>query len=445
MLLNSIPAYIKRGIPSGKPRSAPLLPNELWLRILEIVSRPTVIIGDDYYSPDDIEICAKTRMLHETAHRARSLFRKNRRHLRAVCRLWRHLVDSIIEEEWSIDACNLENTMERLEDSDSWTVQRERPLSRLNMLFLSAFPIVLSHFRPVSSFTLVVATKTKGDERPTLDSLSSIIPCLTSLRSLHLTLGNIQRLPGNLFDQIAHPNVYLLTLSLKTSIADVFTSDLTFPHLTTLCFHIANEGVTETSRQTSWILPSLINLSLEFAILIKGTPKASFISRLLVHHSSQLRSLRLISPHNTGLDTSSPAFWAAYPKLEVLATDFSSFLYDQTGQPLQKGEIDSVLQKAWSESLPLRHLIQNGNPSPSVFIGGLKRAIGHCSKLDTISLAPKGGHLFGKPSRFWTYWKLPQEERVAVRKLEKLCRSRGVRILDEEGWEMEDIIKEKCV
>jgi hypothetical protein len=350
------------------------------------------------------------------------------------------LVDSIVEKEWVLYMCDAEPSMKRLENTNDETLDECKLIPRLDALFSSASPVKLSHYYPVSSFTLAILPKTKGHERPSLDALSSVIPHPSSLRSFHLTLGDMHELPDSLLDPLAHPDIHLLTLSLKTSTAKILKSGLTFPHLTTLCIHLADDRMYPDTAD--WILPSLINLSLEFTLPPRGTPKEDFVSFLLSGHSRQLRSLRLISLHNAGFDTSSLPFWTALPKLEVLATDFSSFLYDKSGKPVPKQDMRAVLQKVWSTTLSLRHLIQNGNTCPSKFIGGLKRVIEHCPKLEVVSLSPASGYLFGKPSRFWSFWKLPQEEYAATRKLEKICRSRGLRILDAEGSEMKDVMKE---
>jgi hypothetical protein len=442
MLLGSLPACVRRSIPSGRPCNAPLLPNELWIHILEVASRPTIIIGDESYSPDEIERCAKTRVSYETAELARQSFRRNKTRLRAVCWLWRQLVDSIVEREWVLDVCNSEPSRKRLEETDHGDLHGYRLIPRLNVLFSSATPVILNHVHPVSSLTLAILPKTKGHELPSFDRLSSVIHHPTSLRSLYLTLGEIQQMPDCLLDPIAQPDIHLLTLSLKTSSTEILKTNLAFLYLTTLCIHVEGDRLQTDLRQASWTLPSLINLSLEFTIPIKRTLQTNFISRLIADHSRQLCSIRLISSHNGGLDTSALSFWATFQRLEVIATDFSSLFYDKEGTPLSKQDMYAALQTAWPICPSFRHLIQNGNVCPSEFVSGLKRAIRHCPNLDTVSLAPASGHLFGKPSPFWNFWKLPQEEYTAIRKLEKICRSRGVRILDAEGSEMKDIMKE---
>ena len=262
-----------------------------------------------------------------------------------------------------------------------------------------------------------------------LEVLSSIVPHPQSLRSIHLALARIQYLNPSLLRPLADAS--LLTLSLKTSDYSIFRSSLTFPHLITLSIELKSTLTPSTEGPRAvWNLPSLTNLSIRCRTVIQDTATIDFISHLLVR---QLKALRMKRPRYAGINTSLRTFWSEFAQLQALATNFPTIFQNGQGQGIPIHELHRSLRRIWPGGIPLRHFIQNGTNEPEAALPSLIKFIEHCPSLETVSLSPPEGY------KFWDLYKHSK----AARRLEKICRSRGVRLLDAEGLDIKMIVKPK--
>jgi hypothetical protein len=361
--------------------TVPSLPAELWLMILELAIRPSVIL-DLKFDPYQIELAYKCLVWdsHGNQSAAEKMARKAGRPLRAVCSLWKKIIDQIyLFMSWIVG------------ETGCWpdapydfTITDTKKCIRLNRMITSCgpSPVKVQCSHPIPTLSLFVY----GNNQGRVESLEDITPFPTELKVLSLRLNRVL-VPENILKELQVNLVALTTLQLYLH-TNVITECLEFPSVTTLFLSIIHiEGVTENLEVSDvrWKFPKIQNLALTDYIrevwdrveaYVEINP---FFFVLLQDHLDSIQSLRIEPTVKEIVDVESPICWLKMKKLNALAANFC--------QPVFQGIPDEERVYRWKSS-SIRHLIQT-----ALNIGGEDRGdkiryfIESCPYLETISLS----------------------------------------------------------
>jgi hypothetical protein len=367
--------------PERSIRTVPSLPAELWLVILELAIRPSIIL-DLKFDPCQIELAYKCLVWdsHGNQSAAEKMARKAGRPLRAVCSLWKRIIDQIyLFMSWIVGetGCWPDAPYE-------FTITDTKKCIRLNRMITGCgpSPVKVQCSHPIPTLSLFVYGNNQGH----VESLEDIAPFPTELNVLSLRLNNVC-VPANILKEIQVNLVALTTLQLYLH-TNIITECLEFPDVITLFLSIIHiEGVPENLEvsEIRWKFPKIQNLALTDYIRETWDRVEAYVEInpfffvLLQDHIDSIQSLRIEPTVKEIVDVESPICWLKMKKLSALAANFC--------QPVFRAIPGEERVYRWKSS-SVRHLIQI-----ALNIGGDDRGdkiryfIESCPYLETLSLS----------------------------------------------------------
>jgi hypothetical protein len=432
--------------------SLPVLPFELWCEILEWVIRPEFVV-DLTFEPPEIDRAYRSLMnpYQRNSQFARKIARQNRNNLRMVCRTWKDFVDRLKEREWVLELYDSNGPLPG-PHSSFWKSQKTslkpnsppidtHQCSRLDLVYLdntnTEFSVRYSH--PVSTLSISISSSMfyLGDSGH-ISSLKKLVAFPGYLNALCIRVCELD-ISGDIAHEFQSSLSGLTLLCLCVKNESILQTPLEIPALVTLFLEVPQY---ESEIYSSWVLPSLRNLSLstKYDSPHENPPENNpFFLKLLEEHFNTIQSLRMFPMIPRVSDRYSPLCWVCMPRLQVLATDFDLSM-NPFPQITHRDNTESDIsrnQGTFNLSSSVRHLIQitgAGDPRPQV--AGIPGYIHACQRLETVSVATSHSQcirlMYGpSPSGCiaGTLRRLAQQ----LRSLKDLCDTRCIQLMDREG------------
>ncbi|PVF92758.1 hypothetical protein CPB86DRAFT_790823 [Serendipita vermifera] len=401
----------------------PRLPNEIWLIILEFAIRPTMVTELEFepYQIDQAYKCLSCRS-HGDQRAAERMTFKAGNPLRAVCALWRDIIDQLeIDSPWVLDDPSYRPDIQSNQSSSTYgdTVINTENHIRMNRLIIpeeETLQIQMKYSHPLT--TLALSVDDKGHLAARLGSVHDITSFPAELRVLSLYL-DIHAIPYSFFKELQMSLTSLTTLRLWLY-PGVITESLEFPTVITLCIGILKPRLLTSPIILSalqWTLPVLRNLSLTDhnrsadQNTRRRTGVTPFFLKLLQTHFDIIQSLRIEPTMNEIFDVASTICWLKLPRLNTLAADFDFTLIPAKHN--QELKSNSVL-----------HLIQTVKNIHSSEDGSrIRYFIRSCPQLETLSLP------FRRSKNRNIYMSYGRITRIYG----EACQEYNIKLLDEEG------------
>jgi hypothetical protein len=307
----------------------PALPAEIWLIILELAIRPS-LITDLEFEPSQIDLGLKCLAWESYSNKdaTEKSTIKASRSFRSVCSLWKDLVDRIdLITPWVLDD-------HLYWPSPAASSHKSLPTNTKNYIRLNRAITVVgrgdngikfrySHPIPTFSLTFHCDMSTQA----CLASLHDIVSFPNSLRVFNLYINGVQLEKGVLKE--IQTNLQVLTTLRLCLPAYLITESLELPNVVSLFLSILRSGTVSVRTNLStlrWKLPNLRNLLLEdhrlFPDLWKPIKTEPFFYELIHSHIDSIQSL-CISPITEDItDIDSPISWLRMTRLKALAANF---------------------------------------------------------------------------------------------------------------------------
>jgi hypothetical protein len=385
------------------------LPMELWFLIVQHALEPRFAIMHEFL-PQDLHFFYISLIIHPFSCPDRTEMKRTKGSLRLVCKGFNSIVN---------DFCSSK------EQNPSWiwsyspdNAPRYGPCARLDTRFhgLDDISMIKKQYQhEVGTLSIHIQRINGARFNPTLLSL---LAEPWTLKVLHITVPGSIDISDELPLTILSGLPSLQTLSIAAQNPFRFAGELSLPQLTTL-FLTCTPG--PQSDASLWSFPKLKNLAIDargWPCRGNGDTFGDLFKGLVQRHKRTISSLRLI-PMLHALLHSLPSR-RPLPQLEALATDFVKY------QP------QSVLA-SWSNHVSISH-ITHISTSPYTW-NQLSKVL-----LETLKWIPSIRTLAITEDPFLETGPAQDVDREAERgqspdvdELEKLCRSRGVRIIGKIG------------
>ncbi|CAG8714290.1 16473_t:CDS:1, partial [Acaulospora colombiana] len=215
-------------VEKGDPQPLPSLPVEVWLIILQMALRPSIVV-DAEFEPFEIDLVRTylDRTSRRSERAAQEIVSRNKRALRAVCRSWKKLVDTI-EAMWAWDVTCCEDAPPVI--TDPYRCPR---LNQYHQLPLGA-QINGGYTYPVSTLMMEINFHDYHHLGPIhMTSLKEVVSFPNHLRVLILQL-ECCKASGDVLRDIEVMRIPLTTLGLRIDSIDIFQTSLEIPTLISL-------------------------------------------------------------------------------------------------------------------------------------------------------------------------------------------------------------------
>jgi hypothetical protein len=371
-----------------RPASVPSLPTELWLDILEIAIRPSIIL-DLEFDPGQIELAYKCLVWesHGNQRAAAKMALRTSRTLGAVCSVWRSLIEQIdIVMPWVVEETRCWPDAGQLHKSahDGFLTTDTQIFTRLNRKIIlngqDFERIRYSHPLPTLSLSIV------GANQEPMIALENITPFPTKLKVLSLHL-NKRQVTCQILKEMEMGLSALTTLRLCLQ-ASAVREFLEFPTVVTFFLSITHVGIDPETSSLSyirWKFPMLQNLALTDYIKTTGKwlsiKMNPFFFETLQAHIDSIRSLRIEPMTKEIVDPTSPICWLRMKKLKALAANFS--------EPTIPTTLSYNKLYGW-KSNSVRYLIQTRTQMNDWDHGDtIRYFMGSCPHLESLSISIK--------------------------------------------------------
>jgi hypothetical protein len=407
----------------------PNLPIEIWLIILQMVIRPSLIIDLDFL-PFEIEraqLCLNA--IHGGERAAQQMVWKSKCRLRAVCHTWKEMVDHLdLPSHW------VRNVPYRKGIPPPSTHQHQRLIQYQSLPFGSRINGAYSH--PVSNLSVVVDVCDFIYRGPLYaTSLAEFTSFPGHLRVLNLHLYEC-RASKDVLKDIEAGQIPLTTLGLTVRWTDILQTSLEIPTLTSLFMTIPRFDETLWSEHPShfqWRFPNLRNLSWTESRqdglhnLYNGHP---LFLGILRDHFDLIASLRMFPMSRETVNVESLLCWSKMAKLQALAVNFAQMEENEL-----KFDTKNSMTAVKSDSVRYLVNLDAALVNPHKVVDGLEKAIDLCNKLQVVNLTgppeiyKRDGWKNFLRSRPYHWW-----DTGAIQRLQKLCNKCCIRGTCEEGW-----------
>ncbi|PVF92331.1 hypothetical protein CPB86DRAFT_791269 [Serendipita vermifera] len=394
------------------------LPTEIWLIVLELAIRPVMITNLEF-EPFQIDLAYKclTSAGYGDKRAAKQMALKTSQSLRAVCSLWKIIVDEIYNSTiWVYDDPRHWPDLESKHTSPSYKTRptNTRKYLRLNRTIMlgegdSSLKMQYSHPIP----TLSLSVHGDGDAKAGLSSLPDIVSFPAHLKVLSLHLNGFS-VSNGILKEISSSLTMLTTLRLCVH-ARLITESLEFPKVITFYLSFLSSNMIPkftASSDIQWEFPMLRNLALADRTSDRSysTNMHPFFFRLLKNHIDLIESLRIDPMTRNIFDIGSPTCWLKFSRLNTLATNFDL---------IRTPDKSSYQEISRQRSTSIQHLVQTTPYLTSLDSGKkLRYFLRACPRLETVTLAIKktsGAH-----------WSI-------VKAYGGVCKEHNVKFLDENG------------
>ncbi|PVF92757.1 hypothetical protein CPB86DRAFT_790822 [Serendipita vermifera] len=394
-------------------RKALDLPTELWYIVLELAIRPAIITNLEF-EPRQIDLAYKslTEQSYGDSRTTKATVFKTSRPLRAVCSLWKNIIDEIYSStRWVVDSSQRLSSIESKYSLTSYESPstNTRNCLRLNhtvILNKTKTPMKIRYTHSVPFLSLSI----RGNRQAEMIFLRDSVPFSDQLDVFNLHFDGDQGANGLLKEiQIALSTLTTLGLTLHDRLIN---ESLVFPTVVTFCltFLSSNSIGQASTSEVQWEFPMLHNLA-----LADGASNRSyfptlhpFFAQLIRDHANSIRSLHIEPPaREVFLAAYSPICWLSLRKLNALAANFErTYIKDS-----------SLLHGQKSSSI--RHLIHKVEYLESKDMGvSMRYCIKACPSLETVTLALR----------------VPNKSlQSTIRIYRQICKEHGVKLLDENG------------
>ncbi|PVF92330.1 hypothetical protein CPB86DRAFT_842051 [Serendipita vermifera] len=312
----------------SREHRVPTLPLEIWFIILELAICPNIIV-DAEFEPHQIEVLHDYLTWHANDNQlaaVRMAYRARDR-LRAVCSLWKNIVEEIkikpLVLEFSHSWWDQKLHEIRFDSSIFNPAMDTRVYSRMNLLctvdIYSRIQVRQTH--PISVLSLTISAEEPA--HACITGIGDVISFPEDLKVFNLSLEG-HTLPVNFLKEMELKLSSLTTLGVSLE-GRMLDTAIELPHLVTLRIGIISSAPSNLTplRDIRWTLPALRHLLLEDTGLDTKFRKTNvFFFGLLQDYLALIRTLSLEPMTEEVVDVNSPICWMKMSQLGTLATDF---------------------------------------------------------------------------------------------------------------------------